>query len=101
MLSLAADHTDFSYDIASDAAGCPARVAIFGADAPMRAQMADDLGGAGFRSIDGGPVGALLEGPIALLGDVVVVDCPVAGSTLSCWQGWLGWICGWRVQAQS
>ena len=47
MLSLAADHTDFSYDIASDAAGCPARVAIFGADARMRAQMADDLGGAG------------------------------------------------------
>lgn len=80
MLSLAADHTDFSYDIASDAAGCPARVAIFGADARMRAQMADDLGGAGFRAIDGGPVGALLEGPIALLGDVVVVDCPVSGT---------------------
>ena len=80
MLSLAADHTDFSYDIASDAAGCPARVAIFGADAKMRAQMADDLGGAGFRTIDGGPLGVLLDGPIALLGDVVVVDCPVAGS---------------------
>lgn len=80
MLSLAADHTDFSYDIASDAAGCPARVAIFGADAQVRSQMADDLGGAGFRAIDGGPVGALLEGPIALLGDVVVVDCPVSGA---------------------
>ena len=80
MLSLVADHTDFSYDIASDAAGCPARVAIFGADAQMRAQMADDLGGAGFRAIDGGPVGALLDGPIALLGDVVVVDCPVVGA---------------------
>lgn len=80
MLSLAADHADFSYDIASDAAGCPARVAIFGADAQVRAQMADDLSGAGFRTIDGGPVGALLEGPIALLGDVVVVDCPVSGT---------------------
>jgi hypothetical protein len=79
MLSLAADHADFSYDAASDAAGCPARVAIFGEDAKMRSQMADDLGGAGFRAIDGGPVGALLEGPIALLGDVVVVDCPVHG----------------------
>lgn len=80
MLSLAADHTDFSYDIASDAAGCPARVAIFGADAQVRAQMAEDLGGAGFRALDGGPVAALLEGPIALLGDVVVVDCPVMGA---------------------
>jgi hypothetical protein len=79
MLSLAADHADFSYDAVSDATGCPARVAIFGEDAKVRSQMADDLGGAGFRSIDGGPVGALLEGPIALLGDVVVVDCPVAG----------------------
>jgi hypothetical protein len=80
MLSLAADHADFSYDAASDAAGCPARVAIFGEDTKLRSQMAYDLGGAGFRAIDGGPVGALLEGPIALLGDVVVVDCPVVGT---------------------
>jgi hypothetical protein len=80
MLSLAAYHADFSYDVASDAAGCPARVAVFGADAQVRAEMAGDLGGAGFRTIDGGPLGTLLEGPIALLGDVVVVDCPVVGA---------------------
>ena len=71
---------DFSYDTPQDGAGLPARVAIFGADAGLRGQVSDDLGGAGFRTIDGGTLAALLEGPIALLGDVVVVDCPVTGS---------------------
>jgi hypothetical protein len=46
----------------------------------LRRQIGADLGGAGFRSIDGGSLRALLEGPIALLGDVVVVDCMVTGS---------------------
>jgi hypothetical protein len=76
-----ASPSDFSYDSAQDGGGCPARVAIFGADAQVRAQIADDLGGAGFRSIDGGTIAALLEGPIALLGDVVMVDCPATGTS--------------------
>jgi hypothetical protein len=80
MLNTVSDQADFSYDSAHDAAGLPARVAIFGANPQLRAQIAADLGGAGFRSIDGGTVAALLEGPIAMLGDVVVVDCPVTGS---------------------
>ena len=80
MLTNAAPQADFSYDCAQDGAGLPARAAIFGEDAGLRAQIAADLGGAGFRSIDGGDLRALLEGPIALLGDVVVVDCPVSGS---------------------
>lgn len=80
MLMNATDQADFSYELLSDGAGLPARAAIFGGDAGIRAQIAADLGGAGFRSIDGGTVAALLEGPIALLGDVVVVDCPVSGS---------------------
>ncbi|MCX9146634.1 winged helix DNA-binding protein [Erythrobacter sp. WG] len=71
---------DLAYGCADDGAGLPARVAIFGEDEGQRRQVAGDLGGAGFRCIDGGPVRALLEGPIALLGDVVVVDCPVTGS---------------------
>ncbi|PKP95271.1 MAG: MarR family transcriptional regulator [Alphaproteobacteria bacterium HGW-Alphaproteobacteria-14] len=79
MLSHPAAEIDFSYDSASDAAGLPARVAIFGGDAGGRAQIAADLGGAGFRSIDGGSLAALIEGPIALLGDVVVVDCSASG----------------------
>ena len=80
MLNHAGDQADFSYELADDGAGLPARAAIFGSDAGVRAQIAADLGGAGFRSIDGGALAALLEGPIALLGDVVVVDCPVTGS---------------------
>lgn len=80
MLNHASDQADFSYGAACDAAGLPARVAIFGAEAGVRAQIAADLGGAGFRTIDGGSLRALLEGPIALLGDVVMVDCPVVGA---------------------
>jgi hypothetical protein len=80
MLTQATIQDDFSYDLADDGAGLPARVAIFGAEEGLRRQIADDLGGAGFRAIDGGSLRALLEGPIALLGDVVVVDCPVTGS---------------------
>lgn len=70
---------DFSYDPAQDCAGLPVRVAIFGEAECLRHQIAADLGGAGFRRIDGGSLRALLEGPIALLGDVVVVDCVVTG----------------------
>lgn len=80
MLTNTTTQADFAYDLADDGAGLPARVAIFGADEGLRRQIAADLGGAGFRSIDGGNLRALLEGPIALLGDVVVVDCAVSGS---------------------
>lgn len=80
MLNDATPQADFAYDTAQDGAGLPARVAIFGEDEGLRYQIAADLGGAGFRSIDGGGLRALLEGPIALLGDVVVVDCKVTGS---------------------
>ena len=80
MLNDAARTADFTYDLADDGAGLPARVAIFAEDEGLRRQIGADLGGAGFRSIDGGSLRALLEGPIALLGDVVVVDCTVTGS---------------------
>ena len=80
MLTNATPQADFSYDIAVDGAGLPARVAIYGESAAMRDQIAADLGGAGFRTIDGGSIAALIEGPIALLGDVVLVDCPPSGS---------------------
>lgn len=76
----ASGQADFSYDIAVDGAGLPARVAIYGESAGQREQIAADLGGAGFRTIDGGSIAALIEGPIALLGDVVLVDCPPSGS---------------------
>lgn len=77
----ASPQTDFTYGAADDGAGLPARVAIFGEDEGQRRQIAEDLGGAGFRVIDGGSVRALLEGPIALLGDVVMVDCTASRSS--------------------
>jgi hypothetical protein len=80
MLANATPQADFSYDIAVDGAGLPVRVAIYGESASVREQIAADLGGAGFRTIDGGSIAALIEGPIALLGDVVLVDCLPSGS---------------------
>ena len=80
MLIQSNEQADFTYDMASDGAGLPARVAIYGENAIWRDQVASDLGGAGFRTIDGGSIAALIEGPIALLGDVVLVDCAVTGS---------------------
>ncbi|MEM7780227.1 MAG: MarR family transcriptional regulator [Pseudomonadota bacterium] len=70
---------DFSYVAAEGPAGLPARVAIFADNDGTREGFAEDLEGAGFRTIGGGPVKNLLDGPIALLGDVVMVDCPVLG----------------------
>lgn len=78
------EQSDFSYDVARDPAGCPARVAIF-ADRPgIRREIAQDLAGAGFRTLDGGGIAALLGGPITSLGDVVMLDCPVVdGETMA------------------
>ncbi|WP_298337101.1 MarR family transcriptional regulator [uncultured Erythrobacter sp.] len=67
---------DFSYDTARDAARLPARVAIYADRASVRAEIAEDLSGAGFRAIEAGALSDLLDGPISLLGDVVLVDCP-------------------------
>ena len=50
-------------------------MAIYADGGAARAQIAEDLDGAGFRTVDGGAIANLLDGPIALLGDVVMVDC--------------------------
>ncbi|AWW74073.1 MarR family transcriptional regulator [Erythrobacter sp. KY5] len=68
---------DFSYGAVEDASGLPARVAIFADNGPARAQIEEDLSGAGFRTVDGGAISNLLDGPITLMGDVVMVDCPL------------------------
>ncbi|MGB7371010.1 winged helix DNA-binding protein [Erythrobacter sp.] len=77
MTQLQYDAGDLTYDSVQDAAGLPARVAIFADRGHVRQQIAQDLGGAGFRTVDGGNIAALLDGPIALLGDAVLIDCPV------------------------
>lgn len=84
MTQLEYQTADFSYDAAQDGSGLPARVAIFADRASARAQIGEDLGGAGFRTVDGGEIANLLDGPIALLGDVVIVECPmIEGRTLA------------------
>lgn len=70
------EQADFSYGAVSDAAGLPAVVSIF-ADRPLRRATAEqDLRGVGFRVAYSGALDALLEGEIAPLGDVVLLDCP-------------------------
>jgi len=69
--------TDFTYDFACDPAGMPASVAVFADRSSMQQQIMEDLAGAGFRPVNGGPIRALLEGGIAVLGDIVMLDCPV------------------------
>ncbi|MGY6552723.1 MAG: MarR family transcriptional regulator [Erythrobacter sp.] len=67
---------DFAYDTSSTCVGAPQRVTIFGAGSALRGELASDLAGAGFRIFDGGELAALLDGPLALASDVVMVDCP-------------------------
>ncbi len=61
----------------TDSAGLPARISIFGDRASMRSEINEDLGGAGFAAIDGGPITNLLDGPTTALGDAVMIDCPI------------------------
>ncbi|MEM9084340.1 MAG: MarR family transcriptional regulator [Pseudomonadota bacterium] len=80
------DVADFSYDSTSlggqeagrDSAGLPARVTVFSDNPRARDQILRDLEGAGFHSIKGGAIADVLDGPVAGLGDVVMIDC--AGS---------------------
>ena len=69
MDSMRNDVADFSYETAScgphDAARLPARVSVFSDNLRMRSQIVHDLEGAGFRSVEGGVIDDLLDGPIA------------------------------------
>lgn len=69
---------NFMYDAVNDRAGLPLTVAIF-ADRPhVRAEMRDDAEAAGFLLSTSGDVAALLAGDdIRVLGDIVLLDCPV------------------------
>ncbi len=70
------EQADFSYGTVSDAAGLPAVVSIF-ADRPLvRAAAEEDLRSVGFRVSQCGGLDSLIDGEIAALGDVVLLDCP-------------------------
>lgn len=76
--------SNFAYaSPANDAAGLPVALSIF-ADRPhLRDQMRDDAEAAGFRIAGVGAVASLLEdgedARARLLGEVVLLDCPVIG----------------------
>lgn len=76
MTQLDVQTPDFAYDCPDDTSGLSTRVAIFADCAAVGQEIQDDLSGAGFRAVDGGGVASLLDGPMALLGDVVMIDCP-------------------------
>ncbi len=83
MVQACEEVSDFSYGAACDAAGLPARIAVFANNAYTRSQITDDLEGAGFRCVDGGAIAMLLDGPITMLGDLVMMDClPASGGGL-------------------
>lgn len=71
---------DFAYQSACDAAGFPATVSIFNDRSFQCTQIAEDLSEAGFRMLHGGKIEDLLEGSLALLGDVVMLDCEIVSA---------------------
>ncbi len=90
MTQLEYQTADFAYDAdENDEEGgfihdpaLASRVAIFADRPSLRAEIGQDLTGAGFRTIDGGAVANLIEGPVTALGDVVMVDCPLVDAAI-------------------
>lgn len=72
------------YAPTSDAAGLPLAISIFADRAHVRGQIADDVGGAGFRVLREATLAEVLEGGPTALGEIVLLDCPrVDGATLA------------------
>ena len=69
---------DFAYAPANDAAGMPLAVSLFVDRPHLRDEIREDVLAAGLALRECGGVAALLEGDPQALGEVVLVDCPVA-----------------------
>ncbi|MCA0904106.1 MarR family transcriptional regulator [Qipengyuania aquimaris] len=69
---------DFSYEPVYDGAGCQLGVTILADRDAVRAQMRDDAVAAGFRVLECCRLDEFASGSIAVLGDLVLVDCLVA-----------------------
>ena len=68
---------DFAYDMAGDA-NARLTAAVFADCARTRQEIGEDVAAAGLRAGESGAIGALADGPVRALADVVVVDCPAA-----------------------
>lgn len=77
-MQTANEQADFSYAAPSDAAGLPARIALFSDRGSRRCDWGAELTGAGFAVGPSAPISSLLEGEIVTLGDAIVLDCPCA-----------------------
>lgn len=69
---------DFSYGSTQNVARLRLKVSIFADSAYLRDQMREDAEGAGFRLAEASPIAHLLSGEAMPLGDVVLLDCPLA-----------------------
>ena len=69
--------SNFAYAApANDGGALPLAISIFVDRAHLRADLRGDAEVAGFRVVEAAGIGALIEGDVRPLGDVVVVDCP-------------------------
>ena len=67
------------YRAANDPAGVPLALSLFADRAHVAAQWREDAEAAGFRLVETAGLAALHEGEARVLGDIVVVDCPLVG----------------------
>ena len=72
---------DFTYEpaeAANDPAGVPLTVSVFADRAHLRDQIAEDARAAGLRIGQVGDIAQVLDGEARPLGDIVLLDCPIA-----------------------
>lgn len=69
---------DFLYEPVCDAAGCQLTVTVLADRDHIRAEMREDAAAAGFRILDSCSLEEYAQGPLAALGDLVLVDCSEA-----------------------
>lgn len=73
---------DFAYAPANDAAGVPLSVAVFADRSHLCQQICEDAQAAGFRLGQTGGLGLLHDGEARPIGELVLVDCPVASAAV-------------------
>lgn len=67
---------DFAYGAVADAVGLPMAVSIFADTDHVRDEVREDVEAAGLPLSECSDLGAILEGDLRALGEVVLLDCP-------------------------